>query len=1096
MLARFFCTVLITASCFLIGKPALLAQYLSNDLNRLATNVATAQASPSDSQALDELIATLAYYAAAPNTDEAAKLASGPLLLAHYADNPAMVQFFNEQGLDTLLRNYEPSDTLDFGFLRARGRESFLRRPEAVDLFSTNGLIDVSKIQNTYNAPRPPLDNALGLAAKDASTPLSTEPDASYISTALTGLSDWISRRAQEELTVTFLNRLREQIRENELDHLFPETANYLPSLNLINYKSILPSLRLAFARDLNALSLNLGNFLYALDADSFTDPAVYNLFLVYRLLDLGARDVPLSEILAFTYGELTETRRNLRRSIDLQLADQARTSQRFGPVRDSYRRQVDRLAALEEEFQQAKLELENEYLLIEDREDGFDLLAPLDSILLPVIDYSYANLLFPDDKAPEVIFGWLFGKQPLDYYLDNPSLSRYDQLFGPDRDSLSERDLIAAGLTGVRELLAMRDRPHQLYLNLLAAREAIDDLKERVELQDRPEPTLLSIKETLNERLVLEQTYFRHKEADSLQLQFLRNLLAETLIDQTDKDMVRRELMSISDRLDAFSEEKAEPSPNYRRMHPPVPPPASYPELETLLTSVEVEFNQLQESLSAYSREFAGDRIRAHRNAANFETVFGLGQQMFFLLYDQEEPAFSLSGEVEVAPSILLEQQFANTPAADLTDFAPTGKLTSYLLDPAINPLVRGLAYERLSKVPGLGSLNAPAMGRLLMDFTEGLYEYKAAYEADSTANKVERRIRLVHFITSTVSSIVEADILADPLVPGRAFSLANHLPGFSSLPDINDQLDELFAHTQRGDYRYAVSNLVKLVDLFNIIPEPNRRQQRLIDERDTYLEELRDAQPTPADLVLEDLALTTGEAISPDRMQYLESEIDRLEDRLDRLDTTRMSRNRQQLFLYGTFMADVASAESPEAFAGALDAVALPPGSSQLKRNKPFSLELNAYFGINYAEEQLNLPNDFNAAEAGISDRSGSISLFVPVGLSLSWKGSYTQKSSYTLFFPFIDLGAVSAYRFDLGQSQNIERLPQFTFQNVFAPGAHLMYNFAKSPFSLGAGVQYGPSLRRINLDGSPDLDVSAVRFMLSLSVDVPIFSFTNRP
>ncbi|MEO0627669.1 MAG: hypothetical protein AAFY91_11825, partial [Bacteroidota bacterium] len=557
-----------------------MSQNLSTDLNRLASSVARAQENSSDAQAIDQLIATLAYYATAPNTDEAAKLASGPLLLAHYADNPAMMQFINEQGLDTLLGNYEPSDTIDFDFLRARGRESFLHKPATVDLFSTNGLIDVGKIQNTYASPRPPLDNALGLAANNASIPQNVDPSTNYISTALTGLSDWIGRRAQEELTVTFLNRLREQIRENELDHLFPETANYLPSLNLINYKSILPSLRLAFARDLNALSLNLGNFLYALDADSFTDPAVYNLFLVYRLLDLGARDVPLSEILAFTYGELTETRRNLRRSIDLQLAEEARSSQRFGPVRDSYRRQVDRLAALEEEFQQAKLELENEYLLIEDRPDGFDILAPLDSIFLPVIDYNYANLLFPDDKAPEVIYGWLFGEQPLEYYLDNPSLARYDQLFGPDRDSLSEGELIAAGLTGVRELLAMRDKPHQLYLQLLTARRAMDDLQARIELQDRPEPTLLAIKEALSDRLLQEQTYFRDREPDSLQLQFLRNLLEETLVGHPDKDMVRRELMSISDRLDAFSEAKAEPSPNYRRMHPAVPPPASYPGL------------------------------------------------------------------------------------------------------------------------------------------------------------------------------------------------------------------------------------------------------------------------------------------------------------------------------------------------------------------------------------------------------------------------------------------------------------------------------------------------------------------------------------
>ncbi|NJO87497.1 MAG: hypothetical protein HC821_05980 [Lewinella sp.] len=256
----------------------------------------------------------MAYYATAPDLAAGQAMANGPEVLKHYAHNPAINQFLVEQGLDVLLWSYQPSSpTLDLTWLATPERDNFLQKPAAVELFSRNGLIDINKIHNAYTVPLPPISySAGGKRQNNAITSAAANNSSSnYMSIALEGLSDWIGRRAQEELTYTFLTRLREQLQRNGLNHLFPHTVGYLPTLNLINYKAILPSIRLAFAQDLNQLSLSLGNFLEAKERSTYINPAVYNLFLVYRLLDLGARELPLADIVAYTYEELAATRLN-----------------------------------------------------------------------------------------------------------------------------------------------------------------------------------------------------------------------------------------------------------------------------------------------------------------------------------------------------------------------------------------------------------------------------------------------------------------------------------------------------------------------------------------------------------------------------------------------------------------------------------------------------------------------------------------------------------------------------------------------------------------------------------------------------------------
>jgi hypothetical protein len=96
-------------------------------------------------------------------------------------------------------------------------------------------------------------------------------------------------------------------------------------------------------------------------------------------------------------------------------------------------------------------------------------------------------------------------------------------------------------------------------------------------------------------------------------------------------------------------------------------------------------------------------------------------------------------------------------------------------------------------------------------------------------------------------------------------------------------------------------------------------------------------------------------------------------------------------------------------------------------------------------------------------------------------------------SLFLPIIDLGALTAYRTD-PDNEGIERLPEVNFGNVLAPGMHLFFNFGKSPFFMGMGLQYGPNTREIKLD-EERVKVESVRYMLTFGIDVPIIRFSKR-
>lgn len=195
-----------------------------------------------------------------------------------------------------------------------------------------------------------------------------------------------------------------------------------------------------------------------------------------------------------------------------------------------------------------------------------------------------------------------------------------------------------------------------------------------------------------------------------------------------------------------------------------------------------------------------------------------------------------------------------------------------------------------------------------------------------------------------------------------------------------------------------------------------------------------------------------------------------------------------RDKVFKYGHFIAAVASAENSDQVAAAIEAVALPPGSSRVKKQNHFSAAINAYTGIAGGSEYLQ---DIGAKPF--------VALAAPFGFSASWAlglNSGKKAGSISLFAPIIDVGALVAFRFDDPSSNN---LPELEWSNLLAPGAYVAYGFFNElPLTFGVGVQRGPNLRKVSSDTGTEITASGWRVGAFFAVDIPLFNLyvQNKP
>ncbi len=199
------------------------------------------------------------------------------------------------------------------------------------------------------------------------------------------------------------------------------------------------------------------------------------------------------------------------------------------------------------------------------------------------------------------------------------------------------------------------------------------------------------------------------------------------------------------------------------------------------------------------------------------------------------------------------------------------------------------------------------------------------------------------------------------------------------------------------------------------------------------------------------------------------------------------------QFIVRYGSFMAAVAQADSSEQVAQAIENIALPSGSSRIKRESAFNVSLNSYAGLFAGYEKIEGIDDafeVNAygvtAPVGIAISRGHSILFLGTGKT-NWREGKRGWSS-SLFLSVIDIGALAAFR---AVDDSTGSVPDIELKNIISPGVFYSLGIPKSPLSINIGWQAGPLLRTVTKDQN-DYSESYSRFSLSLCVDIPILNF----
>jgi hypothetical protein len=908
--------------------------------------------------------------------------------------------------------------------------------------------LSIHAIETSYRSPVSSSTSSLQDATKSIGVKQKAEASVFETEAIIAGLSDFIVERAEEEFNIAFMERFREKLESSEyqeLRTLFPGTARFFTDqLDIIQYKTLLPLAREAFTNDLQNLGINFANMLEldSLKNNLENDPTVYNISLFYEVANLAYQGLSIDTILQNTFLRLEKRQRDLFLKSNLNLATTPKARDSLNVLENAVAELSHSLDSFSMMIDQQLFKLETDFNTLLQKAD----VAGQGAAAARMYQRYYERSSVKADR----FYKWR-GREKVDqleritYNLDGnrdynrllqkqPQIDKFPLYFDNPPDSVQ---LVAAGVDLSRKLVASTKQSTDMVGFMIDFYEFLNKTDAKVQAFITQIDT--SSQSAIDSRISrLDQNRVKLESDLGTEITFWQNL---------DARKYRHQIGALSYLKSALNP-RNDPSWIIDRSAPDAQEllNAARDKYKAALQYVEQELKSLNEaSGSTRSPLLPGIEAALVNPAAS---PAGPSENPLITKINNEVKAVQLT--LTELDTIYNSQLYRAEQNAAI--FSKAVELVSHLLYCLKAPVV----YDSLGNATNTGQWLSRDQFRAILrkpeskDLYLGLI-YNQLQEVAGTTRLSSEGIATL--TTQFIDVVNEASVYRDSLLMRKnneklkfvdyfpfvrlSMDLFNTLittpladdkilfPELKGVPIATDQALSLFENIYAKQYGFAIYNAVELYK-----------------------------------------TVTSG----------LEG------------DTTRAGKVRDNMILYGSFVANVAAAKKAEDVKSALVAAALPPGSSRTKRQNTTDVSINAYMGLGLGTEQ------FTDDIPGLGRAWGGLAtLSVPVGLAYSHKFNLESKWSYTFFVPILDLGAVTSFRIDNEEATN--SLPELSFQNVIAPGGFILANRDRTPFTFGAGIQYGPQVREITSVDNATIKASAWRAMLLFAVDVPVFNIFTR-
>ncbi len=487
-------------------------------------------------------------------------------------------------------------------------------------------------------------------------------------------------------------------------------------------------------------------------------------------------------------------------------------------------------------------------------------------------------------------------------------------------------------------------------------------------------------------------------------------------------------------------------------------------------LDNIEARFNSLSTHLDTLEAHYAERAFNARRQAQGLHTITEIGIHLLDAFKNGSAEMDSIV-LLETVPQTVTVKKDSITATYTSTDTKATTlekgrhvkkwitreQFSQIMSDSLTRDIYLGLIYQRLSNIEAAGNLTPEGIALVTTKLIGTVYDIDELRARLRKQKKEGAGLSFKDYYPFVRSSVDFLNILIETPIGSRPFS-GRH-KGLRNFSKISDQSLSLFENIFAKNYGESIQNLINLfVYIWDVDIEEAQSEQRLIQA----------------------LPLLSKQGRATASMKKKADEYKKSSKRFQKA-----------LLVYGNFMAEIVAASDANAVKTALAAAAVPPGSSSVKRTAEFNLSLNSYFGGGAYREVLSS----NDLPEGTENTATTVGLSVPVGFTATFGSGGPKNWSYSLFLPILDLGVVTAYRIDAQNAGQSEELPELSFSNLIAPGAYFIVNVPRSPFSIGAGAQLGPQLRKITTENGAEFNASAWRYGLTATIDVPVFTLFNR-